>query len=330
MLVPNRHGSSTAYRYGYSGKEKDDELKGEGNCYDFGARMLDPRVGRWFAKDPKENKYPSFSTYNYVANSPLRAIDPDGEDIFILFYTSGNKRGDEMFEAAALTRKVNIEKSKTFDPSKDKVVMIAIQDLSDVESKVANVVKNYSPKYGQTAEFGLWSHGALQGPVGTATTSSNALDGKQMTLEGWSKIDFNWKQDGSVSANFFGCRTGMDSYVPDGKGSLLTQKWKIEKSFSNKISNLNNFEDVLVTGQTNFSFPSQFTDYRLNSENGKDNFINSKKNGVINFQKTYMVSGFSKYYDLNLNEQNVALPMQSNVNGTTVYEAPQEGKTKSN
>jgi hypothetical protein len=43
-----------------------------------------------------------------------------------------------------------------------------------------------------------------------------------------------------------------------------------------------------------------------------------------------MVSGFSKYYDLNQSEQNVALPMQFNVNGQTTFEAKQDGKTKSN
>jgi RHS repeat-associated protein len=78
MLVPNRHKSSADYRYGFNGKEKDDELKGEGNSYDFGARMLDPRIGRWFARDPLESKYPSFSTYNYALNNPIYFIDPDG------------------------------------------------------------------------------------------------------------------------------------------------------------------------------------------------------------------------------------------------------------
>ena len=81
MLLPNRHGSSTAYRYGFNGKEKDDELKGDGNSYDFGARMLDPRIGRWFAPDKMENKYPSFSTYNSFKNNPIFYIDPDGNDI---------------------------------------------------------------------------------------------------------------------------------------------------------------------------------------------------------------------------------------------------------
>lgn len=41
-LVPNRHGSSGSYRYGFNGKEKDDEIKGEGNSIDFGSRMYDP------------------------------------------------------------------------------------------------------------------------------------------------------------------------------------------------------------------------------------------------------------------------------------------------
>ncbi|WP_317044843.1 RHS repeat domain-containing protein, partial [Flavobacterium columnare] len=55
-LIPNRHGASNQYRYGFNGKEKDDELKGEGNSYDFGARLLDPRIGRWFSPDPMEKK----------------------------------------------------------------------------------------------------------------------------------------------------------------------------------------------------------------------------------------------------------------------------------
>ena len=52
MLVPNRHGSSTAYRYGFNGMEKDDELKGEGNSLNYTFRMHDSRVGRFFALDP--------------------------------------------------------------------------------------------------------------------------------------------------------------------------------------------------------------------------------------------------------------------------------------
>jgi RHS repeat-associated protein len=90
MIIPNRNGNSPAYRYGFNGMEKDDELKGEGNSYDFGARMLDSRIGRWFAKDPKEGKYPSFSTYNYVLNNPIIYYDFDGRDL-VYFDRNGNE-----------------------------------------------------------------------------------------------------------------------------------------------------------------------------------------------------------------------------------------------
>jgi RHS repeat-associated protein len=79
MLVPNRHGSSTAYRYGFNGMEKDDELKGIGNSYDFGARMLDPRVGRFLSRDPLSRNFPFESNYVYVSNNPQIYTDPTGE-----------------------------------------------------------------------------------------------------------------------------------------------------------------------------------------------------------------------------------------------------------
>jgi RHS repeat-associated protein len=84
MQVPNRFGSIEDYRYGFNGMEKDDEIKGEGNSYDFGARMLDPRVGRWFAPDAFEKKFPMNSPYCFVGNMPIVAIDPDGNDIVII------------------------------------------------------------------------------------------------------------------------------------------------------------------------------------------------------------------------------------------------------
>lgn len=73
-----------SYRYGFNGMEKDNELKGEANSYDFGARMHDPRVGRFLSLDPLAAKYPSLSDYAFVANSPLNSIDPDGRLILFI------------------------------------------------------------------------------------------------------------------------------------------------------------------------------------------------------------------------------------------------------
>ncbi|RVU90824.1 hypothetical protein EH230_07885 [Flavobacterium columnare] len=91
-LIPNRHGASTAYRYGFQGQEKDDELKGEGNSLNYTFRMHDPRVGRFFAIDPLEKKFPFYSPYQFSSNTPISAIELEGLE------TSDNKNKNETRE----------------------------------------------------------------------------------------------------------------------------------------------------------------------------------------------------------------------------------------
>jgi RHS repeat-associated protein len=83
MMLPNRNSSDGAdYRYAFNGMEKDDEINEvKGSSYDFGARLYNPRVGRWLSGDPLEAKYPSLCTYVYTANNPIFFIDPDGRTI---------------------------------------------------------------------------------------------------------------------------------------------------------------------------------------------------------------------------------------------------------
>ena len=69
------------YRFGFNGMEKDNEPKGIGNSLDFGARMYDSRIGRWMSLDPLAKKYSSLSPYNFVGNSPIKFIDPNGKEI---------------------------------------------------------------------------------------------------------------------------------------------------------------------------------------------------------------------------------------------------------
>ena len=74
---------SGVYRYGFNGKEVDSEGMG-GLNYDFGARIYDGRLGKWWSVDPKSSKYAFFGPYNFVGNMPLIAVDPDGKDIIVL------------------------------------------------------------------------------------------------------------------------------------------------------------------------------------------------------------------------------------------------------
>ncbi len=84
MLVPNRFESIEDYRYGFNGKEKDDEVKGKGNSIDLGDRILDPRIGRTFKMDRYSYKFPGESPYSFAMNTPICALDPDGKLIIFI------------------------------------------------------------------------------------------------------------------------------------------------------------------------------------------------------------------------------------------------------
>jgi RHS repeat-associated protein len=71
------------YRYGFNDKEKSDEIYGEGNAYDFGSRIQDSRLGRWFSLDPLQKKYPGESNYAFVSGNPILYKDADGRDKII-------------------------------------------------------------------------------------------------------------------------------------------------------------------------------------------------------------------------------------------------------
>ncbi|MDD2345629.1 MAG: hypothetical protein PHI36_05500 [Bacteroidales bacterium] len=84
---------SERYRFGFGGKENDNEIQDSGNSYDFGARIYDSRLGRWLACDPLMAKYPSLSPYAFCANNPILFVDYDGRDYGIRVEESdkGNK-----------------------------------------------------------------------------------------------------------------------------------------------------------------------------------------------------------------------------------------------
>lgn len=71
------------YKYKYNGKELQDDNVGMFalNLYDYGARNYDAAIGRWMNIDPLAEKYTNISPYVYVANNPLRFIDPNGMEI---------------------------------------------------------------------------------------------------------------------------------------------------------------------------------------------------------------------------------------------------------
>ncbi|MEE4000267.1 RHS repeat-associated core domain-containing protein [Tenacibaculum sp. FZY0031] len=76
-------GNDLAQKWGYNGKEYQDDLVGGKNLnwHDFGARNYDATIGRWFVIDPKADDIVQvdLTPYNYSWNNPSNVSDPDGE-----------------------------------------------------------------------------------------------------------------------------------------------------------------------------------------------------------------------------------------------------------
>jgi RHS repeat-associated protein len=83
MIMPGRSYTApggTNYRYGFNGKENDDEVKGVGDQIDYGLRAYDPRIGKFLSVDPLADKYAFYTPYQYAGNDVMRNMDQDGAE----------------------------------------------------------------------------------------------------------------------------------------------------------------------------------------------------------------------------------------------------------
>ena len=78
-LVNQQH-TVVGAMYTFSAKEKDAET---GYSY-FGSRYYNSDLSIWLSVDPMSDKYPSLSPFVYCANNPVKVVDPNGEEIWIV------------------------------------------------------------------------------------------------------------------------------------------------------------------------------------------------------------------------------------------------------
>lgn len=107
MIQPDRSWMSTNHRYLFNGKEFDNEWNSTPNVYDYGFRMYDARLGRFFSVDPVARDFPWYTPYAYAGNSPILNIDLDGlEEVNAIDKTFEKNQGKEIEQVVSKIKSV--------------------------------------------------------------------------------------------------------------------------------------------------------------------------------------------------------------------------------
>ena len=97
------------YRFGFNGQEKVNEIAGIGNHNTALFWEYDTRLGRRWNLDPVVK--PWESSYACLNNSPIRILDPNGDDGYV--DEDGNSLGDDGDKKSHETRVINKDVWKT-------------------------------------------------------------------------------------------------------------------------------------------------------------------------------------------------------------------------
>ena len=160
MQMPGRGYNGENYRWGYNGKEMDNEWQGTGNIYDYGFRIYDPRLGRFLSIDPLFKTYPWYTPYQYAGNSPIAFIDLDGlERVLAITFN-----GDVNYRADMLER-INADdiSKKTLNTDPGTQLAQAFIDASNADENGVGFVA-------------IWGHGTSNSQWGTATNTNMGID----------------------------------------------------------------------------------------------------------------------------------------------------------
>jgi len=175
--------SLDGYRFGFQNQEKVNEIKGDGNTYDFGNRIQDPRIGRFFSIDKYFRKYPNETNYCFASNCPISAIDLNGDSTYLIIYGAGYLNytmvggGHDvgkgfLLNAQALKKK--IESSSSFDPNRDEVVLVYAPSASRFLEAT-----NTTYKSGKIVSLTVFSHGSGFSETNGTRTGSVCLGGEK-------------------------------------------------------------------------------------------------------------------------------------------------------
>ncbi len=147
--------------YSFNAKEKDYES----GLHYYGSRYYSSELSIWNSTDPMADKYPSITPYNYCANNPVKLIDPNGEEIWIVDKDSEENIKNTLTKQEAQYVKFDthgrLDKNKLNKCKSTSENITALKELANSEySYIFSTSDTYTDGNGKTQRLGIDDNGA--------------------------------------------------------------------------------------------------------------------------------------------------------------------------
>jgi RHS repeat-associated protein len=179
---------NAGYRYGFNGKEQDNETVGT-STYDYGFRIYNPSLGRFLSVDPLTNKYPMLTPYQFASNTPIQAIDLDGlEAISYVFNVTRQSNGDVLIKVSDIRinfQVLNLSSTPDSDLRIDEITRgakgIIRSNLIGTKSGYINTL--FSVKNKKVIQNKEWKRVKITYEVDDVTVTSEKISSKSQIKE---------------------------------------------------------------------------------------------------------------------------------------------------
>ncbi len=198
--ISSRAAGGIENKYKYNGKELQNHEFSDGSGleeYDYGARLQDPQLGVWHNIDKSADKPHniSISPYVYVADNPLKFVDPNGKDRIEHIRTVDNN-GNYIQQTRVTKGEYRVAWNNTYGGghylTKNDYEVTTVNDYSSGKLKSTTTSETL---HGSGHETGIGGLTALK--IGITGSDGPLIQMPQIAVFGSGDVDMGSKADGS-------------------------------------------------------------------------------------------------------------------------------------